>query len=67
MQLQVAGSESITVPAGTFDCYKVEQSSAEGGPEKSTIWIDKASRKSVKVNSIMPAMNGATMVMELLP
>lgn len=67
MQLQVAGSESITVPAGTFDCYKVEQSSAEGGPEKATIWIDKATRKSVKVNSILPAMNGATLVMELLP
>ena len=67
MQLHVAGSESIKVPAGTFDCYKVEQSSAEGGPEKATIWIDKATRKSIKMSSIMPSMNGATMVMELLP
>jgi len=49
------------------DGYKVEQSSADGGPEKATIFIDKASRKSVKTTSIMPAMNGETMVMELLP
>ena len=32
MQLQVAGSESVTVPAGTFDTFKVELSSADGGP-----------------------------------
>jgi hypothetical protein len=67
MQLEVTGTESVTVPAGSFECYKVEQSSAEGGPEKATIWIDKASRKSVKMTSVMPAMNGATMVVELLP
>jgi hypothetical protein len=32
MQLEVAGSESVTVPAGTFDAFKVELSSADGGP-----------------------------------
>jgi dipeptidyl aminopeptidase/acylaminoacyl peptidase len=67
MQLEVTGTQSVTVPAGSFECYKVEQSSAEGGPEKATIFIDKASRKSVKMTSVMPAMNGATMVVELLP
>lgn len=67
MQLKVVGSESVTVPAGTFDCHKVELSSADGGPEKATLWIAKDSRKSIKLSSIMPNMNGATMVSELLP
>jgi dienelactone hydrolase len=67
MQVEVTGSESVTVPAGSFDCFKLEQTSAEGGPEKATIWIDKATRKAVKMSSVMPAMNGATMVSELLP
>jgi len=31
LQLKVVGAESITVPAGTFDTYKVELSSADGG------------------------------------
>jgi len=64
MQLEVTGGESVTVPAGTFDCYKVEQTLADGSAEKATIWIDKATRKAVKMSS---AMNGATMVSELLP
>ena len=67
MQLKVVGAESVTVPAGTFDCYKVELGSAEGGPEKATLWIAKDSRKSIKMTSVMPSMNGATMVSELLP
>ena len=67
MQLKVVGAESVIVPAGTFDCYKVELGSAEGGPEKATLWIAKDSRKSIKMTSVMPSMNGATMVSELLP
>jgi len=67
MQLEVAGTENVTVPAGAFECYKVEISSADGGADKSTLWIDKASRKPVKMSAVMPSMNGATMVSELLP
>jgi hypothetical protein len=37
MQLKVAGSESVTVPAGTFDAFQVELSSADGGLDKSTV------------------------------
>ena len=44
MQLRVAGSETVTVPAGTFDAFKVELSSADGGPDKSTVWIAKDTR-----------------------
>jgi dipeptidyl aminopeptidase/acylaminoacyl peptidase len=67
MQLQVAGSESVTVPAGTFDAIKVELSSADGGPDKSTIWIAKDSRTPVKISTVMAEMGGAILTAELLP
>jgi hypothetical protein len=67
MQLQVAGSESITVPAGKFDTYRIELTSAEGGPEKATFWVAKDSRKVVKTSTVMVQMNGAVLTTELLP
>src|SRR5579871_288242 len=38
MQLSVAGTEKVTVPAGTFDAIRVELSSADGGSDKETLW-----------------------------
>jgi dipeptidyl aminopeptidase/acylaminoacyl peptidase len=67
MSLKVTGSESVKVGAGTFDSYKVEISSADGGNDKQTLWIAKDSRKPVKVEASLPAMGGATMSMELVP
>jgi hypothetical protein len=67
MQLQVAGSERVTVPAGTFDTIKVELSSADGGPDKSTVWIGKDTRTPVKISTLMAEMGGATLTAELLP
>jgi dienelactone hydrolase len=67
MQLQVTGSESVTVPAGTFDAYKVEISSAEGGPDKMTVWVAKDSRKPVKLAAVLPQMGGASLTAELMP
>jgi hypothetical protein len=67
IQLKVTGVESVTVPAGTFDAYKVELSSADGGPDKATIWIAKDSRKPVKSSTVMAAMGGATLTTELMP
>jgi len=67
MQLQVAGSESVTVPAGIFDTVKVELSSADGGPDKSTVWIGKDTRTPVKISTLMAEMGGATLTAELLP
>ncbi len=66
MQLEVSGSESVTVPAGTFDAFKVELSSADGGPDKSTVWIAKDSRTPVKISTVMPQMGGAVLTAELL-
>jgi len=67
MQLQVAGSENITVPAGTFDTFKVELSSGEGGPDQSTVWIAKETRTPVKISTLMVEMGGAILTAELLP
>jgi dipeptidyl aminopeptidase/acylaminoacyl peptidase len=67
MQLEVAGSESVTVPAGTFDAFKVELSSADGGPDKSTVWIAKDTRTPVKITTLMVEMGGAILTAELLP
>jgi len=63
--LKVVGSESVTVPAGTFDTFKVDLSSADGGSEKETLWIAKDSRQAVKVVAVMAEMGGATLTAEL--
>ena len=65
MQLKVVGSETVTVAAGTFDAYKVEITSADGGSDKMTMWISKDSRKPVKISAAMAQMGGATMITEL--
>lgn len=65
MQLNVAGAESVTVPAGTFDAWRVEVASAEGGSDKKTLWIAKDSHKVVKVKAVLGAMGGAVMTQEL--
>jgi hypothetical protein len=63
----VVGVESVTVPAGTFDAYKVELTSADGGADKQTLWIAKDSRKPVKMSAVLADMGGATITQELVP
>jgi len=66
-QLKVTGSEKVTVPAGSFDAWKVEITPADGGSgETTTLWVDKASRQVVKVSTIIPEMNGAIATAELV-
>jgi dipeptidyl aminopeptidase/acylaminoacyl peptidase len=65
-QLEVTGSEQVTVPAGSFDAFKLEITSAEGDPGKTTVWIDKAKRKPVKIVASLPQMGGATLTSELV-
>ena len=65
-QLKVSGSEKVTVPAGTFDAWKVEITPADGGTgQTTTLWVDKASRRAVKMSTILPEMNGAIATAEL--
>jgi len=63
VQLKVLGSDSVTVPAGTFETYKVEVATAGG--QTVTEYVAKDSRRVVKVVAILPQMNGAIMTMEL--
>ncbi|HEY6251868.1 MAG TPA: alpha/beta fold hydrolase [Candidatus Angelobacter sp.] len=65
LQLKVVGAESVTVPAGTFDTFKVEISSADGGSDHVTLWITRDSRKAVKSASVLADMGGATLTAEL--
>ncbi len=67
MQLKVAGVEKVTVPAGTFDTYKVEISSADGGADKETLWVAKDSHKPVKESAVLASMGGAVLTQELMP
>ncbi|MGH9582772.1 MAG: prolyl oligopeptidase family serine peptidase, partial [Bryobacteraceae bacterium] len=66
MQLAVAGSETVTVPAGTFETYRLDIEPADGGPGKTTIWAAKAERKVVKYRSVLPEMGGAVLTAELV-
>ncbi|HEY6122413.1 MAG TPA: alpha/beta fold hydrolase, partial [Pyrinomonadaceae bacterium] len=66
-QLKVIGSESVTVPAGTFDAYKVEITSADNEADKQTVWIAKDSRKVVKIAAVLPNLGGALLTSELTP
>jgi hypothetical protein len=65
-QLKVTGSEKVTVPAGTFDAWKVEIAPADGATgQRTTLWVDKTSRRAVKMSTIIPEMNGAIATAEL--
>jgi hypothetical protein len=66
-QLKVVGSESVTVPAGTFDAYKVEIVSTDNDADKQTVWITKDTRKVVKIAAMLPGSGGAVLTSELTP
>ena len=63
----MTGSEQVAVPAGSFDAWKLEVASADGEPGSQTIWVDKTSRKVVKVAQVLPEMRGAVLTSELAP
>jgi dipeptidyl aminopeptidase/acylaminoacyl peptidase len=64
VQLAVDGSEEVSVPAGSFDAWRVKLSSPDDGAT-STVWVAKDSRKVVKTSAVNPRMNGATITSEL--
>jgi len=66
-RIKVAATESVTVPAGTFSCWKVEITSAEGDPGSMTLWLDKATRKAIKTILTLPEMGNATVTVERQP
>lgn len=46
--LTVVGSESVTVPAGTFECWKIEQT---GGPAPAVYYLSKTDNRVVQFGS----------------
>ena len=66
-QLKVVGTESVTVPAGTFDTFKIEVVDVDNDADKQTIWIAKDSHKVVKISATLPSMGGALLTAELVP
>ena len=64
-QLKFVGTESVTVPAGTFNAYKVELTSADDESDKQIVWIDKDSSRVLKISAILPSLGGAKLTSEL--
>jgi dienelactone hydrolase len=65
LQLRVTGTEKITVPAGSFDAFRVEVTNQDDSAEKVTYWIAKDTRSAVKIEASMSQMGGATLTAEL--
>jgi dipeptidyl aminopeptidase/acylaminoacyl peptidase len=65
--LKVVGVESVTVPAGTFDAYKVEIVDVDNDGDKQTVWIAKDSHKVLKIVATLPSLGGAVLTSELVP
>jgi len=63
--LKVTGSQQVTVPAGTFDCWRVDIEPADGSPGKQTLFVDKKERRPVRIEAVMPEMGGAKLAAEL--
>jgi dipeptidyl aminopeptidase/acylaminoacyl peptidase len=66
-QLKVVGIESVTVPAGTFDAYKVDIVDTENDADKQTVWIAKDTRRVVKITAVLTGLQGALLTSELMP
>ena len=66
-QLKVTGVESVTVPAGTFNAYKVDIVDTENDADKQTIWIAKDTGRVVKISAVLVSLQGALLTSELMP
>jgi hypothetical protein len=64
-RLTVAAVETVTVPAGKFEAFRVDVASADGGTDKKTLWVAKDSHKVVKVSTVAAALGGAIITQEL--
>lgn len=65
--MKVSGSETVEVPGGQFDCYKVNLDSSEGGtPEQTLFFTVKEPHRLIKaINELPASMGGVTVVSEL--
>ncbi len=64
LQVKVLGKETVTVPAGSFESFKVEVAQLDG-PEKFIAWISTKDLNMVRTEANVPQMGDAHMVAEL--
>ncbi|MEM1322703.1 MAG: prolyl oligopeptidase family serine peptidase [Bacteroidota bacterium] len=63
---KVMAKESVTVPAGTYEAYKVDLISLDDTPGSKTIWVTtEGKRCMVKGTAVVPQMGGAVVTSEL--
>jgi hypothetical protein len=62
---ETADGLKVTVPAGSFDCYRVEISPTDGGARSYRAWTATDSRKPVKFTVNLPQTGGAILTAEL--
>jgi len=65
LELKVIGIETVSVPAGTFEAFKIELAPQDGSADRRTLWVAREPRKTVKMVATMPQMGGATLTAEL--
>jgi len=65
LQLRVMDSETVTVPAGTFDTWKVLITSLDGGTDSYALWVEKRTHRVVKMAVSVPHLHDALATAEL--
>ncbi len=63
--LRVKGTESITVPAGTYEAFVVEIKPANGDPGGQTFWIATQDHRVLQTKMVLPQMGGAIVTAKL--
>ena len=63
-RLTVEARETVEVPAGRFETFRVVLRPADGAPGERTLWVTDDGRV-VKETAVLPEMNGAVMTMVL--
>ena len=65
LQLRDMGTDTVSVPAGTFNTWKVLIVSADGGDESSALWVEKRTHRVVKYAMSFPGFHDAVATAEL--
>jgi hypothetical protein len=66
LQLRVMGTDTVSVPAGTFNTWKVLIVSLDGGDESSALWVEKRTHRVVKYAMSFPGFHDAVATAELM-
>src|SRR4051812_35733611 len=65
LQLRVTDAETITVPAGTFDTWKVIIAPTDGGSDTYGLWVERRTHRVIRVAISVPNLGDALATAEL--